>query len=234
MRVRVGDTVTLTTPRGPLSLLVAGVTTDFASPRGTIEMSRALYREHWNDARVTRFFVQGRDGPDPALRGRLQQRLAAVGGAWRVISSGELVDYWEGQIQRAFASLYALAVVILAVVLFGIADNLGASVVERTRGLGTLRAAGVRQGQLRRLVVGEALIIVALGLLLAAVQGGGLALLWVRTTVPLLLGWIVNLHVPVGFLLAIALATAASCALAALVPARRAARLEPAAALRWE
>ena len=234
MRVGVGDTVTLTTPRGPLPLLVAGITTDFASPRGTIEMSRALYREHWNDARVTRFFVQGTGGTDPALRGRLQQRLATIGGAWRVISSGDLVAYWEGQIRRAFASLYALAVVILAVVLFGITDNLGASVVERTRELGTLRAAGVRRGQLRRLVVSEALIIVALGLLLAAAEGGGMALLWVRTTIPLLLGWIVDLHVPAGFLLAIALSTAVSCTLAALLPARRAARLEPAAALRWE
>jgi putative ABC transport system permease protein len=46
--------------------------------------------------------------------------------------------------------------VILFVVLFGIVDNLSASVVERTRELGTLRAAGVRQGQLRRLVVAEA------------------------------------------------------------------------------
>ncbi|MFN8644164.1 MAG: FtsX-like permease family protein [Candidatus Binatia bacterium] len=234
MRVGVGDTVTLATPRGPLPLLVAGVTTDFASPRGTIEMSRDLYRTYWNDGRVTRFFVQGDGGADASLRGRLQQRLAGVGGAWRVISSGELVAYWEGQIRRAFASLYALAAVILGVVLFGIADNLGASVVERTRELGTLRAIGVRQGHLRRLVVGEALALVGLGLVLAAAQGAGLALLWVHTTVPLLLGWIVDLHVPVGFVFVIALATAASGALAALVPARRAARLEPAAALRWE
>ena len=185
---------------------------------------------------MTRFFVQGTGarGADPALRGRLQQRLAAVGGAWRVISSGELVAYWEDQIRRAFASLYALAFVILFVVLFGIVDNLSASVFERTRELGTLRAAGVRQGQLRRLVVGEALIVVVLGLCLAAAQGGSMALMWVRTTVPLLLGWIVDLHVPVGFVLVIALATAVSCVLAALLPARRAARLEPAAALRWE
>lgn len=234
LRVGVGDTLTLTTPRGPLPLLVAGITTDFASPRGTIEMSRELYRAYWNDPRVTRFFVQGSGGPDPSLRGRLQHRLARLGGAWRVISSGELVAYWEGQIRRAFASLYALAAVILAVVLFGIADNLGASVVERTREFGTLRAAGLRQRQLRWLVVGEALAFVAVGLLLAAVQGGGMALLWVRTTIPLLLGWIVDLHVPIGFLLVITVATAASCALAAVVPARRAARLEPAAALRWE
>ena len=76
--------------------------------------------------------------------------------------------------------------------------------------------------------------LVVLGLALAAAQGAGMALLWVRTTVPLLLGWIVDLHVPIGFLVAIALSTAVSCALAALLPARRAARLEPAAALRWE
>ena len=234
MRVAVGDSVTLDTPRGPLSLVVAGITTDFASPRGTLEMSRDLYRAWWNDARVTRFFVQGRTPGDAGLRERLLARLGAEGGAWRVISSGELVAYWEGQIRRAFVSLYALAVVILAVVLFGIADNLGASVVERTRELGTLRALGVRRGQVGRLVVAEALVIVALGLLLAVLQGGGMALFWVRTTVPLLLGWIVDLHVPFGFVFAIALATAVSCALAALVPARRAARLEPAAALRWE
>lgn len=234
LHVGVGDTVTLTTPRGTLPVVVAGITTDFASPRGTIEMSRALYREHWNDPRVTRFFVQGTTAADPALRARLQQRLATLGGAWRVISSGELVAYWENQIRRAFASLYALALVILGVVLFGIVDNLGANVVERTRALGTLRAAGVRQTQVRRLVVSEALAIVALGLLLAAAEGGAMALLWVRDTVPLLLGWIVDLHVPVGFLVAIAVSTAASCALAALLPARRAARLEPAAALRWE
>jgi ABC-type antimicrobial peptide transport system permease subunit len=123
--------------------------------------------------------------------------------------------------------------VILVVVLFGIVDNLSASVVERTRELGPARR-GVRQGQLRRLVVGEALIVVVLGLCLAAAQGGSMALMWVRTTVPLLLGWIVDLHVPVGFVLVIALATAVSCVLAALLPAHRAARLEPAAALRWE
>lgn len=234
MRAAVGDTVTLDTPRGPLPLVVAGITTDFASPRGTLEMSRDLYRTYWNDTRVTRFFVQGRTPGDAGLRERLLARLGAGGGAWRVISSGELVAYWEDQIGRAFASLYALAAVILVVVLFGIGDNLGASVVERTRELGTLRAIGVRRGQLGRLVVTEALVIVALGLLLAAVQGAGMALFWVRTTVPLLLGWIVDLHVPFAFVLVIALATAVSCALAALLPARRAARLEPATALRWE
>jgi putative ABC transport system permease protein len=232
---RVGDLLMLATPRGPLELVIAGVTTDFASPKGTIEVSRELYKQHWDDAKVTRFFVQGAPGTDrAALRSRLERRLAEIGGAWRVISSGELVAYWGTQIRRAFASLYALAGVILVVILFGIADNLSASVGERTRDLGVLRAAGVDRKHLRRLVIAEAVVIAMLGLCLAFGEGLLIAALWVRTTIPYLLGWIVELHVPYGFLLVIVLSTVVSCAAAALLPGQRAARLEPATALREE
>ncbi len=230
----VGDTVTLATPNGPLPVTVAGITTDFASPRGTIEMSRALYARYWNDPRLTRVFVAAAADAAPGLRDRLRARLAATGGAWRVITSGELIAYFAGQIRRAFSSLSVLAAIILLVVLVGIADTLGAGVVERTRELGTVRALGLRRGDVRRLVLGEALALTAYGLVLATLLGSAIALLWVRTTVPLLLGWIVDLHVPVGVVLGIVVTTAVSCTLAALLPARRAARLEPAAALRWE
>jgi putative ABC transport system permease protein len=235
LHVAVGDTITLASPTGPVPLVIAGVTTDFASPKGTIEMSRALYRARWNDPTVTRFFVQAAPGADrAALRAALDAHLATQGGAWRVISSGELVAYWGGQIRRAFASLYALAGVILVVVLFGIADNMSASVAERTRELGTLRAVGVGQERLWRLVVLEAVVIAGLGLALALGEGFAIATLWVRTTFPNLLGWSVDLFVPVQLMLIICLATVASCSLAALFPGRRAARLQPALALREE
>lgn len=44
---QVGDVLTLETPSGPLAIRIAGVTRDFLSPRGTIEMSRDLYRRLW-------------------------------------------------------------------------------------------------------------------------------------------------------------------------------------------
>lgn len=233
--VAVGDTITLASPTGPVALVIAGVTTDFASPKGTIEMSRALYRERWNDPTVTRFFVQAAPGAErAAVRAGLERELATQDGAWRVISSGELVAYWGDQIRRAFASLYALGGVILIVILFGIADNMSASVAERTRDLGTLRAVGVGQGRLWRLVVLEAMAIAALGLALALGEGFAIATLWVRTTFPYLLGWSVDLFVPAQLLLIICLVTVASCSLAALFPGRRAARLRPALALREE
>ncbi|MEO8602891.1 MAG: FtsX-like permease family protein [bacterium] len=235
LAVRVGNTITLASPAGPLALLIAGVTTDFASPKGTIEMSRALYRRYWNDPKVTRFFVQAVAGADRGVvRARLDERLAAVGGAWRVISSGDLVAYWGSQIRRAFGSVYALAAIILVVILFGIADNMSASIAERTRDLGTLRAVGVSRRGLWQVVVVEAVVLAAIGLLLALGEGFAIAALWVATIFPYMLGWSVDLHIPILPLMAVCVVTAVCCGIAALVPGRRAARLQPAAALRQE
>ncbi len=231
--VGLGDALRFETPSGPLTVAVAGVTTDFASPRGTVEMSRTLFARYWHDARVTRFFVHLTPGSrraevEPAIR----QDLAARGRAWRIISSGELVAYFRGQIRRAFASLYGLALIILTVILFGIADTLGAGVSERTREIGMLRVLGIRRARVGGIVVLEALVVGGLGLLLAAAAALAMSALWIGAIIPGLLGWVIELHVPFAFAAALALGALAIAAVAALLPAQRAARLQPAAALR--
>lgn len=235
LRVGVGDVLDLPTANGSLRLAIAGITTDFASPRGTIEMSRAVYAQHWNDPQVTRFFVEIADGAEPAaVRERILAALGSGGMAWRIISSGDLVEYWRTQIRRAFASVYVLAGVILAVILLGMVDNLSASVAERTRELGMVRAIGVHRRSIWALVLGEAFVITAFGLGLAFAQALAVGNLWVGSTIPNLLGWVIGLHIPVVPLAGVAAATLSSCLLAALLPAYRAAAVEPATALRWE
>jgi putative ABC transport system permease protein len=231
--VGLGEALRFETPNGPLTVAVAGITTDFASPRGTVEMSRALFARYWHDARATRFFVHLTPGSrraevEPAIR----QGLAGRGRAWRIISSGELVAYFGGQIRRAFASLYGLALIILAVILFGIADTLGAGVSERTREIGVLRVVGIRRARIGSIVVLEALVVGGLGLLLAATTALAMSALWIGAIIPGLLGWVIQLHVPFAFAAALGLGALAIAAVAALLPAQRAARLQPAAALR--
>src|SRR5262249_2280886 len=53
----VGDQLELDTPTGPVALPIVGVTTDFVSPKGTVEMSRDVFATHWRDTSVTRTFV---------------------------------------------------------------------------------------------------------------------------------------------------------------------------------
>ncbi len=137
----------------------------------------------------------------------------------RVFSSGEMADYWIAQIRRGFAGVDVLRAVVFLVMLLGIADTLASGVVQRTRELGAARAVGVRRWYLQRMVLVEALVMGAL---------------WIRWTFPYLLGYVLDFHLPYMQLGLIGLMTALVCAIAAVLPERGAARLEPVVALRYE
>ena len=199
---RVHDTLVLESPTGPLPLPVLGITMDFASPGGTVEISRTLYSRHWNDSQVNRVWVRAEPGADlVALRTALASDLRSKY-PLRVFSSGEMVDYWVAQIRRGFAGVDVLRAVVFLVMLLGIADTLASGVVQRTRELGTARAVGVRRWYLQRMVLVEALV----------------------------MGALLDFHLPYMQLGLIGLMTALVCAIAAILPARGAARLEPAVA----
>lgn len=230
----VGDAIELDTPTGTLNLPIAGVTNDFASPRGTVKMSRALYVERWNDPQATRFFVRAAAGTDLH---RLRDAIASVLGhthALRILSARELHEYFRVQVRRAFAPLDVLAALILLVVLVGMGDTLAAGVLERRRDIGVMRALGAQRVHLRRLEIAEALIPGLLGLTLAAGCGLALGELWVRGTFPDLLGWVLESRVPWFRLGAIAAVTLAVCLLASILPGIQAARLDPGEMIRSE
>src|SRR5262249_2887322 len=159
-----------------------------------------------------------------SVRSAIVATLGSQQHGWRIISSGELVEYWGSQVRRAFSAVYVLAAVILLVVLFGIMDNVSAGVAERTRQLGLMRAFGVRRRRMWGMVLVEAMVVSILGLTLAVMEGVALGNLWVASTLPYLLGWVIELHIPAGLIVGVLLVTVASCGLAAVAPARRAAR----------
>jgi putative ABC transport system permease protein len=120
--------------------------------------------------------------------------------------------------------VYALLALAVLIALIGIANTLSLSVVERTRELGMLRAVGATRQQVRSAVRWEAALIAAFG----AVVGLG---------VGMFLGWALVFAVsqevadatfvaPWGQLTVVVLAASACGVLAALLPARRAARLD--------
>jgi len=229
----VGDRIELETPNGRLTLPIAGVTTDFVSPFGTIQLSRAVFRKFWDDNAVTTILVRTAPGARDDVRAAIARHWGARYGL-RILSSGEFVDYFAHQVRRAFAGLHVITILVLFVVLAGLTDTLAAGVMERTREFGSVRALGVRRRYVRRIVLCEALLLGALGLVLALCAGLALGTLWVTATFPFLIGWTLDLHIPYGPAVLASVVTGIVCAAAALLPARRAARLEPAVALRYE
>jgi putative ABC transport system permease protein len=230
----VGERLVLDTPTGPLDLPILGVTVDFVAPKGTVEMSREVFSARWVDSSVTRIFALKQA---PVALADLRQRISAQLGAryrLRVLSAGELLDYFVSQVRRAFSVIPLFAGTVYLVILIGLASSLVTSVLDRRRELAIVRAIGLRARLARRVVVLESLVVGCIGLALAAVGGLLLATLWVRRTFQLLLGWALDVQVPGPQLLLLGLAALVVCYVASLVPARRAETLEVSEALRYE
>ena len=118
--------------------------------------------------------------------------------------------------------IYALLSLSVIVALLGIVNTLALSIHERTRELGMLRAVGMTRRQVRRMVRAEAVITAAIGAVLGLVLGVAFAAIVSR---PLAAEGFA-FAIPAGTLLALlALATLAGV-LAAIPPARRAAKVD--------
>jgi putative ABC transport system permease protein len=117
--------------------------------------------------------------------------------------------------------------------LLGLANTLAVSVLARTHEIGVLRSIGTLRRQVRQMVLAEALTLAVTAFVLAIPLGLLLSLgtaAAFRGTV----GASIDVTIPWTFLPPLLLATVAVAAVASIIPARRAGRLEPVAALRFD
>ena len=182
--------------------------------------------------------VQG-DGPAArsAIRAAVQAEDAALMPGFSLISL-EDGPVWLQKIGVQGAALATLALAGLALLLAGVGiyGVMSFLVTQRTREIGIRMALGAAAGDVVRQVVVSGLRPVFIGIALGAVGAAGLSAILHATlqfpgSMDLLFG--VSFYDPwtfgilAGFLLALA-------ALASAAPARKAARVDPAVALRWE
>jgi putative ABC transport system permease protein len=124
-------------------------------------------------------------------------------------------------------SVLGLLGISVAIALIGIANTLGLSVLERAREHALLRALGLTRRQLRRMLAAEAAL-VATGL--GTVIGVGFAWAGYETFVTRALTH-ATMVIPWPSLAAVVLIATLAGLLASVLPARRAARVTPAAGL---
>jgi putative ABC transport system permease protein len=116
--------------------------------------------------------------------------------------------------------------------LLGVVNTLAMSVIERTREIGVLRALGSSRWQIRRTMVAESLLITIAGALTGVAAGLAIAIAWLPGFAQTMPG--LSFHFPGGTTFAVAIAAVVLGTLAAVVPARRAARLKVIQALAYE
>ena len=161
------------------------------------------------------------------LASELQTRLPYKIESWQE-SNAQLVSALNAQ----SISTAIIRGVVLAVVVLGIASVLVVSVVQKGREIGILRAMGATRGQVLRVFLVQGAVVGVLGSVLGLLLA--VALIWVFTHfvrgsdgLPLF-----SIALPPAMALQVALIASVCGVLAAVAPARRAAALDPAQAIR--
>jgi putative ABC transport system permease protein len=212
-------------------LTVAGEFESKAGVFGDVLVTQTVMSQAFKQRQDTTDFVILQPGADAEK----VQAILTVGAerafpTAEVLNQGELREEREKQIDgivRLFYVLLALAVVIS---LIGVINTLGLSIYERTRELGMLRAIGMSRRQVRTMIRYEAVITALIGAILGLVLGIVFAALIAQ---PLKQEGF-TLSFPIPTLIGILVLAALAGVVAAIIPARRASRLDVLESLQYE
>ncbi len=226
-----GDSITLETRQGPQTVRIAGTASEYTGGGMAVYMEWYQAKRFFDLKGVHALLVSARPGEAAALAETLK---AFCGPRSLLVQSNlEVRRTFDQQMSGLLGFIWILLSLVFVVASLGVVNTLTMNVLDQTRELGVLRAIGMKRFQVGKLVVAQALALGVISLVPGALAGMVLAFLINLSTYPLT-GQPVPFHLDwwqvAGCLGgAIVIAT-----LAALVPARRAARLRVIQALQYE
>jgi putative ABC transport system permease protein len=222
----VGETFSLQVPSGErLPLRVVGIykPPPFYPLLGNVSITKDTFDTLYERPRNQFTFVNGGD------RAALEQKLDAFPDA-NLQTREEWITFQDEEFNQFLTMLYVLLALSVIVSIFGMVNTLVLSVFERTREVGMLRAVGMTRRQVRRMIRHESVITALIGAALGLPLGMFLAALVTRA----LSQFDVEYSIPVGQLIVFAVIATIVGIVAAILPARRAARLNVLQALQYE
>ena len=231
LQLGAGDRIVLPSPGGEHEYRVAGVFRDFASEHGRLFMPLPIYRDTWHDKSVATLGLFSDSLSAAELKHQIYRMLPAD--TPLLLTEAEMV-YRESMtvFERTFRITNVLRGLSLGVAVVGILSALMAIQLQRRKEFAVLRALGMTHRQLAGLILIESLLLGVIAALMALPTG--ILMAWVLTGAVQFkaFGWTMPLVLdagPLAFNLGLGILAAA---LAALYPAWRASRYQPAPQLR--
>jgi putative ABC transport system permease protein len=225
-----GSTFQMQTVTGKLlPLTVRGVFKPPAggSPFGNVTISAGTFDSTTTQPQNVYSFLNIQGGVTQANTDALNAALASFPNA-KAVTIEQFKDNQTAGIKSLLNVLYVLLALSVLVSLFGIVNTLVLTVFERTRELGMLRAIGLTRRQVKRMIRQESVMTALIGAVIGIVLGLVLASLLAARLDE------ISFTVPVGQLVAFAVVSVVVGIVAAIWPARRAAKLDPLEALQYE
>jgi putative ABC transport system permease protein len=229
-----GDIVELFTPSGLIAFKILGVYVDYSSDAGSVLMDRALYKKYWKDDLVDAFDLWLEPGADQ--RAVIQNIKDNYGERYQLFISThrELRDAVVRIMEQSFVVNYAVEIIAVVVAIFSVINTLLASILDRTREVGVLRAIGTMQIQVRKIVVMEAGWMGLLGGLLGLFAGTIMSYHHVVYNTKVLTGWTFQFYYPYGVAVLMLVASVLLCLIAGYWPAKQAAATPIVTAIGYE
>jgi putative ABC transport system permease protein len=228
-KLNVGDRIEITTPTGDKrTVTVRGIHNPprLDSLLLPVTIGQQAFDAAYEAPRNSMTFVDAEDGVSTAA---IEKASAGFPDADVSTAAGFGKDRTKN-----FATFLSMIYVLLAfsvvVSLFGMVNTLVLSVFERTRELGMLRAIGMTRRQARRMIRHESVITALIGAALGLPLGVFIAALLTEA----LSEYGVAMSIPIGPLAAFTLVAVLAGIAAAILPARRASRLNVLNALHYE
>jgi putative ABC transport system permease protein len=196
---------------------------------GAVSITKGRFDQLYERPRNQFTFIDTTGGATGAETARISTALEPYPDA-KVLSRSAWIKDQEADLNQFLNLLYLLLALSVVVSLFGMVNTLVLSVFERTRELGMLRAVGMTRRQVRRMVRHESVITALIGAALGLPLGIFLAALVTQA----LSQFELQFSIPVGTLAIFVVVAILAGLAAAILPARRAARLNVLRALQYE
>ncbi|HJU48306.1 MAG TPA: FtsX-like permease family protein, partial [Gaiellaceae bacterium] len=228
--LRVGSTVAVTFPSGKTKTFrIKGIfdPPSGGSPFGPVTISAATWDAEVPQPRNLYSFVKMQGGESDANQAALDTALEAFPNA-KAQNRQAFIDNQISALSAILNILYVLLALSIVVSLFGIVNTLVLTVFERTREIGMLRAIGMTRRQVRRMIRHESVITALIGASIGIVLGIVLAALLIARVD------FIDFTMPWTQVIVFTIAAIVVGILAAIFPARRAAKLNPLEALHYE
>jgi putative ABC transport system permease protein len=219
----VGQTVPVTFQAGTQRLKVVAVFgRTGALPANYLITQQTLRKGGVEPLDSTLFVTEAPDADPDAVR-RAVDRIVKPLPTVTVAGPAQFAEQQSKQVDLFLYLIYGLLGLAVVIAVLGIVNTLALSVIERTREVGLLRAVGLSRRQLRTMVRLESVVVSVLGAVLGVALGLAFGVALQRTVAD---DGVDVLAIPWLRLVAFVLLAALAGILAAVLPARRAARLD--------
>ncbi len=167
--VQAGDSISLETDHGLVSLHIAAVVNDYLVGGQTVYIERSVAERLLGVSGVDAYLIHADHGHLDQVRDDLQVITSKYG--LLLESFSDVRDKIDRRMAGVVAGLWAMVAIGFIVATLGVANTLTMNVLEQTRELGLLRIVGATQRQIRQIIFSQALMMGVLALVPGGIAG---------------------------------------------------------------